>query len=293
MNADPLESEIALPIYRRKLNAPLPRWRLRPRVGAARPEPCEVMLLGCAAPARTSLAANNRRPRSSRFEPSASHRCRIACVSIMPTKVAVRATQRNPSAPSHSASWPRHQMRFTYRCGRPKCKCCLKLFRPDPRNRRHQCYCSARACRAASKTASQARWLAKPENQSYFRGAVNVARVRAWRSRHAGYWRKGRRACPALQDVSMARPIGPPIETANAAGSPLQDVLTAQPAVLIGLIAHLVGTLITTNRAYKHWSQIFNNDSTLTSAILDRVLHHADTVIIEGKSFRMKDEIEE
>jgi DNA replication protein DnaC len=51
--------------------------------------------------------------------------------------------------------------------------------------------------------------------------------------------------------------------------------------------------VITTNRAYKHWSQIFNNDSTLTSAILDRVLHHAETVIIEGKSFRMKDEIEE
>jgi DNA replication protein DnaC len=51
--------------------------------------------------------------------------------------------------------------------------------------------------------------------------------------------------------------------------------------------------VITTNRVYKHWSQIFNNDSTLTSAILDRVLHHAETVIIEGKSFRMKDEIEE
>jgi hypothetical protein len=40
----------------------------------------------------------------------------------------------------------------------------------------------------------------------------------------------------------MARPIGPPIETANAAWSPLQDVLTAQPAVLIGLIAHMAGT---------------------------------------------------
>ncbi len=51
--------------------------------------------------------------------------------------------------------------------------------------------------------------------------------------------------------------------------------------------------VITTNRAYKYWSQIFNNDSTLTSAILDRVLHHAETVIIEGKSFRMKDEIDE
>jgi DNA replication protein DnaC len=50
--------------------------------------------------------------------------------------------------------------------------------------------------------------------------------------------------------------------------------------------------VITSNRAYKHWSQIFNNDSTLTSAILDRVLHHAETVIIEGTSFRMKDEID-
>jgi len=34
------------------------------------------------------------------------------------------------------------------------------------------------------------------------------------------------------------------------------------------------------------------NNSTLTSAILDRVLHHADTVVIEGRSFRTKDEID-
>ena len=50
--------------------------------------------------------------------------------------------------------------------------------------------------------------------------------------------------------------------------------------------------VITTNRAYKHWPEIFNNDSTLTSALLDRLLHHAETVIIEGKSHRMKDQIE-
>src|SRR6266852_4247196 len=83
---------------------------------------------------------------------------------------------------------------------RRKCKCCLKLFRPDPRNRRHQFYCSAFGCRAVSKSASQARWLAKPENQSYFSGPVNVARVQAWRARHPGYWRKGRCAGVALQD---------------------------------------------------------------------------------------------
>ena len=50
--------------------------------------------------------------------------------------------------------------------------------------------------------------------------------------------------------------------------------------------------VITTNRAYKHWPQIFNNDATLTSALLDRLLHHAETVLIEGNSFRMKDRIE-
>jgi DNA replication protein DnaC len=50
--------------------------------------------------------------------------------------------------------------------------------------------------------------------------------------------------------------------------------------------------VITSNRAYKHWPEIFNNDSTLTSALLDRLLHHAETVLIEGKSHRMKDNIE-
>jgi DNA replication protein DnaC len=51
-------------------------------------------------------------------------------------------------------------------------------------------------------------------------------------------------------------------------------------------------TLLTTNQAYKHWAKIFNNDSTLTCAVLDRLLHHAETVIIEGKSYRTKDQIE-
>jgi DNA replication protein DnaC len=50
--------------------------------------------------------------------------------------------------------------------------------------------------------------------------------------------------------------------------------------------------MITSNRAFKEWPKIFTQDSTLTAAILDRLLHHAETVIIEGKSFRMKDQLE-
>jgi len=50
--------------------------------------------------------------------------------------------------------------------------------------------------------------------------------------------------------------------------------------------------IITSNRAYKDWPKTFNNDSTLTSAILDRLLHKSETEVIEGDSFRMKDRVE-
>jgi len=47
--------------------------------------------------------------------------------------------------------------------------------------------------------------------------------------------------------------------------------------------------IITTNKPFKQWPSIFANDSTIASAVLDRLLHHAETVIIEGRSYRMKD----
>mgnify|MGYP001160351997 CR=1 FL=1 len=52
-------------------------------------------------------------------------------------------------------------------------------------------------------------------------------------------------------------------------------------------------TLITTNRVFKKWAEIFNNDSTLTTALLDRLLHHCEVVRIEGHSYRQKDQIAE
>ena len=50
--------------------------------------------------------------------------------------------------------------------------------------------------------------------------------------------------------------------------------------------------ILTTNKAFKQWPTIFNGDSTITAAVLDRLLHHAETVIIEGSSYRMKDRVE-
>ena len=50
--------------------------------------------------------------------------------------------------------------------------------------------------------------------------------------------------------------------------------------------------LLTSNMAFKNWTKIFDNDSTITSAVLDRLLHHSEVVVIEGKSYRMKDKTE-
>lgn len=47
--------------------------------------------------------------------------------------------------------------------------------------------------------------------------------------------------------------------------------------------------VITTNRVFKDWPEIFNNDSTLTSALLDRLLHHTEASVIDGPSYRMKE----
>ena len=51
--------------------------------------------------------------------------------------------------------------------------------------------------------------------------------------------------------------------------------------------------LITTNKPFKQWPSIFANDSTIASAVLDRLLHHAETIVLEGRSYRMRDKSDE
>lgn len=46
--------------------------------------------------------------------------------------------------------------------------------------------------------------------------------------------------------------------------------------------------IITSNRQFDKWPEIFNDDSTVTSAILDRLLHHCEVAVIEGASYRMR-----
>ena len=142
---------------------------------------------------------------------------------------------------------------------RRKCKNCKELFEPERRNAWHQEYCSKEGCRRASKAASQRRWLGKPCNRGYFRGPENVARVREWRAGHPEYWRKK----GALQEVITAQSPDNTIEMSTFVKPqsaisvqellPLQEVITNQPLILIGLIANLTGAtlqddIVTTSR---------------------------------------------
>src|SRR4029434_7189841 len=91
---------------------------------------------------------------------------------------------------------------------------------------------TARSLPAERRGKPQARWLAQPENHDYFRGPVHLARSRAWRARHTGYWRKSPRPRTAPKDVSTTQAIGSIGKTGIFVRSPLQDLLTAQPVVL-------------------------------------------------------------
>ena len=44
--------------------------------------------------------------------------------------------------------------------------------------------------------------------------------------------------------------------------------------------------VITTNRTFREWGKLFNTDNTLATAIIDRLMHHGQALIIQGKSFR-------
>lgn len=147
--------------------------------------------------------------------------------------------------------------------GRIRITCChcQQLFTPDARNATRQRYCSKPGCRKQSKADSQLRWLQKPENRDYFRGAEHVLRVQRWRAAHPGYWRRAKRSPVALQDSLITQAA---VNAANCHPAPkdaLQDLLILQPAVMVGLIAQLTGCALQDDiaRAARRMQQLGND----------------------------------
>jgi archaellum biogenesis ATPase FlaH len=64
----------------------------------------------------------------------------------------------------------------------------------------------------------------------------------------------------------------------------------AETQVLFEFIAHRYESgslIITSNQPFSHWDQIFS-DTMMTVAAIDRIIHHATIIEIEGDSYRRK-----
>jgi len=47
-------------------------------------------------------------------------------------------------------------------------------------------------------------------------------------------------------------------------------------------------TLVTTNKPFAEWTTVFPNAACVVSRV-DRLVHHAEVVVIEGESYRLKE----
>ena len=138
-----------------------------------------------------------------------------------------------------SAQHPRKRRR------KRKCACCRELYLPDPRHLHDQKYCSKPACRRASKQASQRRWYYSEKGTEYRDPEFNKQRMGEWRANHPGYSkRRGTRAGCALQDMKVSEVADAQEVAPSLNDLALQDLMSAQPALVVGLVAHLTGSAL-------------------------------------------------
>lgn len=57
---------------------------------------------------------------------------------------------------------------------------------------------------------------------------------------------------------------------------------------VIGARYERASIILTTNKVPAQWPSTFNNDAALASAILDRLSHHSQSIVLEGDSYRTR-----
>ncbi|MBT7631670.1 MAG: hypothetical protein HN597_18520 [Desulfobacula sp.] len=118
-----------------------------------------------------------------------------------------------------------------------KCKNCKELFLPDYRNVKKQKFCTKNKCRQASKKFSNEKWLQK--NKDYFKGPGNTKRVQQWREVSPKYQDNKKSVVKSLQDDCSPEGTVKQCDTVKLTKNALQENLTVQHPVIIGLIAKL------------------------------------------------------
>ena len=128
---------------------------------------------------------------------------------------------------------------------RRKCLHCKELFLPDYRGGQRQCYCLKPDCRKARKRELMRAWLAKPENQNYFRDDQNSQRARDWQKEHPGYWKNtARYRRRTLQDDCLKQSAAAQEVVIKPPSCTLQDLCSMQVPLFVGLISMFVDSTL-------------------------------------------------
>ena len=48
--------------------------------------------------------------------------------------------------------------------------------------------------------------------------------------------------------------------------------------------------VVTTNRTFREWGTLLDADNTLATALIDRLMHHGEAIVIKGDSYRTRDQ---
>lgn len=101
-----------------------------------------------------------------------------------------------------------------------------------------------------------------------------------------------------LTTAQLSGALGPALKTYVRPDLLLLDELGYLPIdkrgadLLFQVVAarYEIGSIVlTTNRIFREWGALFDVDNTLATALIDRLMHHGEALVIKGTSYRMKD----
>lgn len=120
------------------------------------------------------------------------------------------------------------------------CAHCGHRFHINPRVGRRHRFCAKPECRRISRAKARKRWLKKNGGRRYFDGDDNAERVRSWRKRNPGYWRRESRAQAAKpKKFTLTKRLAAALRFVA-----LQDSIDSDLALKIGIISELCGATL-------------------------------------------------
>lgn len=158
---------------------------------------------------------------------------------------------------------------------RKKCKNCGRTFLPDSYNHHHQAYCNNPDCRKKSRKASKARYRKKRSLSLDFRKKESI-RVKAWQTKHPGYWKKRKKRSKKVRRGAVLRDIAQ-VEKLNEDMSVLRDIAICQHTMLEGVISVLTGDVLREdigaqrNRLYDRGKEVSGPES--EADIINKIKH--------------------